>query len=341
MLTNRAAEILTIGYGRRAFCGRDLFLLEGVLPVYRLKVLASGVALMAAAFLPSAAIAASNQPTVAVYGFNSQGLNPWWGSNFDPGAALADILTDRLVNVGQYSVVDRSHIQQVLGEQNLSQAGDVTPVTQAKLGRMLGAGYLVVGRIIQFDKTGNRGGGLGSMLGGLGGVSSNKTVLRVSVKILEVNTGRIVEAIDDEQSTTSTSFAIAGFGAGSGAAYESQDFQSSAMGRLLTSVADDLIKKIDPTKLVASAPAPVINGRIIGVDAGSVILNVGSSKGVQEGMTFQSFDIKELRDPDSGKTIRSEIPRGSLQIISVSPDSSVGKRISGSVKARQGVRSEP
>jgi hypothetical protein len=160
------------------------------------------------------------------------------------------------------------------------------------------------------------------------------------VKIVEVNTGRIVEALDDEQSTRSTSFAVAGFGAGSGAAYESQDFQSSAMGRLLSSVADDIIKKIDPTKLVASAPAASISGKIIGMDGDSAILNIGSAKGVQEGMTFNVYDVKTLRDPDSGKMIRSEIPRGSIQIISVSSDSSIGKRMSGVVKRNQEVRSE-
>jgi curli biogenesis system outer membrane secretion channel CsgG len=304
-----------------------------------LSTYAVALGIMVACAAPG--LAAPAQPNIAVYGFSSQGLNPWWGGSFDPGSALADILTDRLVNAGTFSVVDRTHIAQVLAEQGLAQAGDVAPASEAKLGRMLGVSYLIVGRIVQFDRTGNQGGGLGSLLGGLGGVSSTKTTLRVSVHIIEINSGRIVQAIDDEQSAAATSFAVAGYGARSGAAYESQDFQSSAMGKLLTSVADDLVTKIDPTKLVASGPPAPISGHIIGIDGDSIITNIGTNKGAAVGMMLNVYDVRSMRDPDSGKMISTEIQRATIQIISASADSSVAKGVSGHARIGQEVHAEP
>jgi curli biogenesis system outer membrane secretion channel CsgG len=288
----------------------------------------------------ASAQAASSLPTVAVYNFDERGLQNWWGSNFDPGQALADLVSDRLVGAGTLSVIDRDHLQEVLQEQNLARTGDVTPDTEAKLGRMLGVGYLFVGKIISFDKSSNGSGGLGSLMGGLGGASSTKTTLHASIKIIEASSGRIVAAIDEEQSATSTSFAIGGFGGGSAAAYKSPDFQKSAIGKLFTSAADDIVSKIDASKLVATAPAPTISGKILAEDDGSYVLNIGSDNGVQKGMTFDTLDVKQLTDPDTKKTIISEIPRGTIQVISVTKDSSVAKKISGSVKVRQSVKSE-
>lgn len=287
------------------------------------------------------ASAAGNPPTVAVYGFSSQGLSPWWGSNFDPGDALSDLLTDRLVKLGTLSVIDREHIQQVLTEQQRSQQGQVTPATQAQLGQMVGARYLFVGRIVQFAKTGgNSTAGVSRLLGGLGGASSTKTELSVSVQVIEANTGRIVQAIDDDQTATVTSFTIGGGSATGGVAYTSQQFQSSALGQLFGTVADDVAKKVEPDKL-AAASGPAISGHIVGIDGDSIILNVGSSKGVSIGMMFIAADVKQFADPDNpGKMISSEIPQGTLQVISVSDGSSVAKKISGTVKVGQTVDSQ-
>lgn len=288
----------------------------------------------------------AQRPSIAVYGFSSRGLNPWWGGgSFDPGAALADLLTDRLVNAGSYNVVDREHIRQILGEQDLSREGQVESTTAAKLGRMLGANYLIVGRIVQLDKTADNGGAGGALVGALlgGAVHNQKVTLRVAAQVLEVNTGRIIESITSDHDETASSFAVAGLafggGAGGGGGYESQQFLSSAMGRLLTAGASDLVAKIDPSKLVAVV-TPKIQGRIISVDGKSVVLNIGSSKGVAVGQYFSAFDVKHIKDPDSGHMIDSVIKRGSIEITSVENDSAVGRIVNGIVKNMQMVRSE-
>jgi curli biogenesis system outer membrane secretion channel CsgG len=287
------------------------------------------------------AVADANPPTVAVYNFNSRGLSAWWDPSFDPGGALSDLLTDRLVKLGSLSVIDRAHLDKVVTEQHISAAGDVTPATESQLGRMLGVKFLFVGRIVQFDKSSGGGiAGVSKMFGG--GASSTKTTLSVNVQVIEANTGRVVESLDDEQSSTATSFALAGGAGTGGMGYTSPDFQNSAMGKLMGTVADDIAKKVDPTVLAAAAPsAPAITGRVVAKDGDSYILNVGSSKSVSVGMMFDAVEVKQYIDPDSHKTMSSEIPRGTIQITSVTPDSSVARKVgSGLIKVTQRVHSE-
>lgn len=310
-------------------------------------VLASSLLFAAAPLWSTAepAAAAGKPPSIAVLNFDSTGLTAWWsGYNFDPGAALADVFTDKLVNAGTYSVVDRTHLQSVLQEHNLSGSGQIEPATQAQIGRLTGAGYLIVGRIVQFERTGHQGGNLGGFMGnnlGLGGVGVSKTVLRVSVKVIEVNTGRIVEAIDDDKSTSTTSFQVGDFAPGVGGSYSNSEFESSAMGKLVTGVAEDLVTKMDPSKLTSTtATGTAIRGRVLTVDGDDIVLNVGSNKGVQEGMYFDVLEVKQLKDPDSGRTITSEIQKGTLQVVSVTADSAVAKKVSGTVHSLMAVRSE-
>ncbi len=292
------------------------------------------VAVFASGTVVAPAYAQQQQlPRVAIYGFDTQGLSPWWGqSGFDPGDAISDIMTDQLVNNGSYNVIDRTHIQQVLAEQNLSRPGDVSPSTEAQLGRMLGANFLIFGRIIQFDKTGGNTGGLGALAGGLlggVGVSTSKVTLHVNIRIVEASTGRIAATVDDEESKSGTSFAVAGIGGSGGAGYSSSSFTNSTIGQLITLVAANIVKKIDPTRLVAAPPAPTISAKVLGVDGASIFINAGTVSGVAVGTYFTLYEVKSFKDPDTGKLLESHEKRGSIQIISVDADTAVGKLVDG------------
>jgi hypothetical protein len=76
------------------------------------------------------------------------------------------------------------------------------------------------------------------------------------------------------------------------------------------------------------------------VDGDDIVINAGSDAGVQEGMMMDAISVKELKDPDSGKYITTEIPKGVIQIVSVTKSSSVAKRVSGTIKALEIVRSQ-
>src|SRR5215831_6843296 len=136
-----------------------------------------------AAFVLGSVAFAQNKKRVAVmnfeYGTVQNGLAAIFGSNVDVGKGVADILVDRLVNDGTYSVIERKALDQVLAEQNFSNSNRADPNSAAKLARILGVDAIIIGSITQFgrdDKSQNFGGGAASRVTGrfgIGGVGKS------------------------------------------------------------------------------------------------------------------------------------------------------------------------
>jgi curli biogenesis system outer membrane secretion channel CsgG len=282
-------------------------------------------------------VAAAAGPTVAVLNFDTAGLTSnWWGA-FQPGVAISDLVTDQLVNGGKFNVVDRNKLTNILQEHNLGNTGEVSPATAVASGQLIGARYLIVGNVVQFAKTSQSGGGgIGISIPFAGNVnaSTQRVTLQVTVRVIDALTGQIMQSFPDQQSKSSTSWGAGGLGGFTGGlvggSYSNQQFTSSTMGQLINSMAVDIANKLDPSKFVASAPAgPALSGKIIGVDGQSFIINLGSSQGVAVGTFFDVFNVRQLKDPDSGKILTSRAPIGKIQIISVDADTAIGKALPG------------
>jgi curli biogenesis system outer membrane secretion channel CsgG len=320
----------------------------------RPRLFATGLAaalVLASTLAPQVARAAGN-PTIAVLNFSTQGLTSDWYGNFEPGIALSDLVTDQLVNGGKFNVVDRKHMADIMQEHQLSSGGEVSPATLVQSGRLTGARYLITGNILQLDKTGGSGGGggggglMGGVVGGvLGGIHTERVTLKVQVSVIDAVSGTILQSFEDEQTKGSTSW---GGGAGAGTwnafgvgGYSNTQFTSSTMGHLINDEAAIIANKIDPSKFVASAPAgPAVHGRILTIDGDDIVINAGSDAGISEGMMMDAISVKSIKDPDSGKMITTEIPKGVIQIVSVTKSSAIAKRVSGTIKPLEIVRSQ-
>src|SRR5437879_3395927 len=96
--------------------------------------------LVAFSLLPSAQ--AQQKKRVAVlnfdYGAVQSGVAAMFGSNQDVGKGIADVLVDRLVSGGVYSVIERKQLDRILAEQNFSNSDRADPSSAAKIGRVLG-----------------------------------------------------------------------------------------------------------------------------------------------------------------------------------------------------------
>lgn len=298
----------------------------------------------------SSPAAADPNPSIAVLDFNTVGLTGNWWGQFEPGVALSDLVTDQLVNAHKFNVVERKKLDAVMAEHNLSTAGEVSPATMVQSGRLTGARYLVTGNVIQFDRTGASGGNAGGFLRGLpgaiaGGIKSERVTLKVQVHIVDSTTGSIVQSFAGEKTQSSTSWdaggwaaSAAGFGAGS---YSNQTFTNSTMGHLINDEALEIAAKLDPSQFVSGPPQAAISGRVIASDSGGIILNIGSAKGVQNGMVFDVVKERQIKDPDSGKMLSVSSPAGKVQITQVNADSAVATRIAGVIAVGERVRSEP
>src|SRR5438309_7164865 len=97
---------------------------------------------VAIAFAVASAIGAGNamaaggdgRPAVGVAEFRNETGASWWRGGV--GWELSGMLSNELSSSGDFRVVERNKLQNVLEEQNLAASGRVAPSTGAKIGKL-------------------------------------------------------------------------------------------------------------------------------------------------------------------------------------------------------------
>jgi TolB-like protein len=111
-----------------------------------LSALAVGFALLAAP-----ARAQDTRPGIAVLPFDNSGSYGQDKENFDAlQKGIAGMLISELAANPAARVVEREQIQSLLDEQNLGAGGRVDPQTAAKIGKLVGARYIITGTFVDF-----------------------------------------------------------------------------------------------------------------------------------------------------------------------------------------------
>ena len=81
--------------------------------------------------------AQAQKKRVAVMNFDyatvSSSVRQLFGSDQDIGKGIADMLVDRLVNDGTYSVIERKELDKIIAEQNFSNSDRADPASAAKM----------------------------------------------------------------------------------------------------------------------------------------------------------------------------------------------------------------
>src|SRR6266705_1333425 len=91
------------------------------------------------------------RPGIAVLPFDNSGSYGQDKENFDAlQKGIAGMLISELSANPAARVVEREEIQKLLEEQNLGASGRVDPQTAAKVGKLVGARYVVLGTFIDF-----------------------------------------------------------------------------------------------------------------------------------------------------------------------------------------------
>jgi len=106
---------------------------------------------LAASFLPG-----QTRKRVAVMNFDyatvQSSVAAIFGTNQDIGKGIADLLVDKLVNDGTYSVIERKMIDKIIAEQNFSNSDRADATSAAKIGKLLGVDAIIIGSITQFGR---------------------------------------------------------------------------------------------------------------------------------------------------------------------------------------------
>jgi hypothetical protein len=103
------------------------------------------MALASMAFLIPAAAEAQGKPVVAVLYFDNNSIGRDARDYDGVGKGMAELLTNDLLSNPNVSVVERERIQALLVEQNLTSQKTVDPSTAIRLGKIVGAQYMIYG----------------------------------------------------------------------------------------------------------------------------------------------------------------------------------------------------
>ncbi len=142
----------------------------------------AGVALSASAFAAKAP-----KPSIAVIEFRNESGAGWWGNGV--GWELSGMLSNELGSTRAFQVLERTKVQNVLEEQNLAASGRVNAATGARMGKMVGAKYLVAGTVTAYEENVSGTGG-GISFGGVSvGGKSESAYLAVDLRVINVETG--------------------------------------------------------------------------------------------------------------------------------------------------------
>lgn len=110
---------------------------------------------------------------------------------YDAGRYAADRLEYYLYNRSNFQIIERRMINNVLDELSLHQSGLVDPATVKQVGKMLGADAIVVGSITGYYR------GKSELI-----TDQIKSRYEVTIKVLDVETGRILHVNDWWYSST-------------------------------------------------------------------------------------------------------------------------------------------
>jgi curli biogenesis system outer membrane secretion channel CsgG len=301
------------------------------------------------------ATAATPKKRVAVMNFDYGTVRSYvasiFGSDQDVGKGISDMLVQRLVQDGKYSVIERSALDKILAEQNFSNSDRADASTAAKIGKVLGVDAIIIGSITQFGRddqhTNVGGGGFGGFGSryGLGGVGSSKAkaVVGITARVVNTSTGEIMAAVTGtgESTRSSTSLIGAGGGGGSGGGggfdMGSSNFANTILGEATHKAVDDTATQIDAAAEKLPTVKLVINGLVADVSGNTLVVNVGKKAGVRVGdKLVVGRQVRTIKDPASGKVIKSvEDKIGDATVTEVDEDSATAT-LSGGGPAKVG-----
>lgn len=147
------------------------------------------VAALTMSLVAATAAQAQGKPTVGVIEFKNQSGAGWWSGGV--GWELSGMLSNELAATRGFTVVERTKLQAVLEEQNLGASGRVQGATAAKMGKLIGAQYLIAGTVTAYEEdTASTGGGISIKGISLGG-NSSKAYLAIDIQVINATTGAI------------------------------------------------------------------------------------------------------------------------------------------------------
>jgi len=272
-----------------------------------------------------------------------------FGSDQDVGKGISDLLVQKLVQDGKYSVIERNALDKILSEQNFSNSDRADSATAAKIGKILGVDCIIIGSITQFGRddqhTNVGGGGYGLGRFGIGGVGTSKAkaVVGVSARMINTSTGEILVAVTGTGESTRSSTALLGGGGGwsggggGGLDMGSSNFSNTILGEAVHKAVDDTGAQLDASVDKIPTVKMEISGLVADVSGNTLIINVGKKSGIHVGdKLVVTRQVRTVKDPATGKVIKSVEDKVGEATVTEADNDSATVTYSGSGPAKVG-----
>jgi len=276
----------------------------------------------------------SERKRVAVLPFDDGAIreSSYFGRVFDVGRGVADMLTTSLVATNEFRVIERDKVDAVLAEQDLGASGRLDPATAARVGKILGVDYLVLGRVTEFAVD-TKGGSVGSWRGDLRDLTLSRSTAEVKLdgRLVDSTTGEIVYAFTGAGRDGRTNVGIRVEDIGR-LTFGSAEFRRTILGAATRAAVDNSAAQIADAaqKLIYGPPDwSEVNGYVVYLDGARIMTNLGARYGVKVGDCFQVLRRgEEVRDPGSGELLTVlSTPVGVLRMDAVEEKVSVGSLV--------------
>ena len=281
-------------------------------------------ALVPAAIAQSAPpLPAGPKKRVAVIRFENVGKFAAQYGDWDVGGGLAAQLTTALVECGQFVVVERAALADILREQEMAMEKLVSKESAAKVGQILGAQLLVKGSVTEFEQEAAGGGlKLGIGLPGIGlggGANTVQAHVGIDLRLIDTSTGQVVRSVRSQGKASKTGVAV-GIDVRN-MSFGGDAFKNTPLGIATREAIERAVRAVQ--EHMDRVPWA---GRVMDVVADKVYINAGRDANVKVGDVFQVTQVlRELIDPETG-AVRGVIENrlGQVEVEAVEDNFAVG-----------------
>ena len=284
--------------------------------------------------LASPTFAASLKKIVAVSRFENK--TSWKGQvMLDDG--MADQLTDALMQSGQFIVLERQTLGDVVAEQDLATSGRAQASKSAQTGKLISAQILVKGAVTEFE---NKSAGSGTGIGfGPVQLANKREEAHVGliIRLIDTTTGQVLDSQRVEGTATAGGMSV-GVNAG-GVAFGTEGFKKTPLGKATQIAIDNAVNFI--ANKLKNVP---FQGHVVKASGEDIYISAGTRTGVAAGDVFTVYKVGEaLVDPATGEQLGAEETKlGTIKVYQVDEKFSKAKAESklGEAKAGDIIRSQ-
>ena len=116
---------------------------------------------------------------------------------------VSEFVIEQLLDAERFNVIEREVLESVMKEHSFNMSGMVDPMTAVQIGKLAGVKYLVAGSVTGLS-TKSSGASYSDTAWGGGGFNKNTVIANVTVRFIDVETGRIVLAASGTGESAST-----------------------------------------------------------------------------------------------------------------------------------------